>query len=145
MMSPDGKSVWHASIRIGDSVVFVADESPMGYIVAPSPAHRPTAALQLYVKDCDAWVARAIEAGATSSMAVDDMFWGDRMGAVVDPFGVYWMIATRKHNFTEKELARSTAAFLERVAASQPAAPAEAAPPQPPRSDSSGGGAGQMS
>src|SRR5512145_1315809 len=86
MPSPDGKGTWHAELRIGDSVIFANDESPMNPVKAPSEARPATSTLHLYVKDCDAAIARAVEAGAKVAMPAADMFWGDRMGGVVDPF-----------------------------------------------------------
>jgi PhnB protein len=131
MPSPDGKGVWHAEIQIGDSVIYLNDESPMGHTVAATPEHRATCAIQLYVKDCDAWVARAIEAGARPFMPLADMFWGDRMGGVTDPFGVAWMISTRVANLTAKQMARAGEEFARSMAAGAAPAP-EAAPASTP-------------
>lgn len=104
MPSPDGKGVWHADVRIGDSALFMNDESPMNPVKAPSPERPVTSNLHLYVKDCDASIARAVAAGATIAMPAADMFWGDRMGGIVDPFGISWAIATRKANLTPKQM-----------------------------------------
>lgn len=127
MMSPDGKSIWHAEIRIGDSTLFLNDESPMGYSVAPTPEHRPTCSLQLYVKDCDKWFDRAVAAGAKVAMPVSEMFWGDRMGAAIDPFGVFWMIATRTRKLSDAQMEEAGREFVKSMAAQQqpPAAPPE--------------------
>jgi uncharacterized glyoxalase superfamily protein PhnB len=113
MPSPDGKATWHAEIRIGDSVLFLNDASPMNpAVVAPGPDHAATAMLQIYVKDCDAALARALGAGAKAIMPATDMFWGDRMGSVMDPFGVCWAIATRKAKLTPKQMKAAMADFL---------------------------------
>ncbi len=112
MPSPDGKAVWHAEIRIGDSVLFMNDESPMNPIKAPSAERPSTSTLHLYVKDCDATIARAVEAGATLMMPAADMFWGDRMGGLTDPFGVNWGIATRKAKLTPKQMKAAMLDFL---------------------------------
>lgn len=127
MMSPDGKSIWHAEIQVGDSTLFLNDESPMGYSVAPSPEHRPTCSLQLYVKDCDKWFDRAVAAGAKVAMPVSEMFWGDRMGAAIDPFGVFWMIATRTRKLSDAQMEEAGREFVKSMAAQQqpPAAPPE--------------------
>jgi PhnB protein len=112
MPSPDGKATWHAEIRIGDSVVFMNDESPMNPIKAPSAERPSTSTLHLYVKDCDATIARAVQAGATVAMPATDMFWGDRMGGLVDPFGVAWGVATRKAKLTPKQMKAAVDDFL---------------------------------
>jgi PhnB protein len=100
MPSPDGKATWHAWIQIGDSAIFMNDESPMSPIKAPSADRPATSTLHLYVKDCDATIARAVAAGATVAMPAQDMFWGDRMGGLVDPFGIAWAVATRTKRLT---------------------------------------------
>jgi uncharacterized glyoxalase superfamily protein PhnB len=112
MPSPDGRGVWHAELRIGDSVIFMNDESPMNPVKAPSADRPATSTLHLYVKDCDAAIARAVEAGAQLTMPATDMFWGDRMGGLVDPFGVNWGVATRKAKLTPKQLKAATLEFL---------------------------------
>jgi uncharacterized glyoxalase superfamily protein PhnB len=109
MPSPDGKSVWHAEIRIGNSVIFLSDESPQGICVAPSPTHRPTASIQLYVPDCDAVFNSAVQAGARVTMPLADMFWGDRFGMVTDPFGQLWAIATRVKDLSVAEMSKAGA------------------------------------
>jgi PhnB protein len=112
MAAPDGKATWHAEIRIGDSVIFMNDESPMNPIKAPTPERPATSALHLYVKDCDATMARAVEAGAQLMMPAADMFWGDRMGGLVDPFGINWGIATRKAKLTPKQMKAAAEDFI---------------------------------
>ena len=104
LMSPDGRSVWHAELRIGDSVVAMSDELPGGEVPAPTLEHPAAMSIQLYVDDCDATFARALAAGAHASTKPDDMFWGDRMGSVVDPYGYTWAIATHVRDVSEEEL-----------------------------------------
>ena len=60
----------------------------------------------MYVKDVDASFKRAIEAGASVNMPVKDMFWGDRIGQVIDPFGLVWCLATHVEDLTQEEIAR---------------------------------------
>ncbi len=117
MDAPDGKSVWHAEISIGDSLLFLSDESPMGSTVAPRGPKTTTAAMQLYVPDVDATAQRAIDAGAKVLMPVGDMFWGDRMGVIEDPFGHTWMISTRTRNMSEDEQRAAAEAFAKAMAA----------------------------
>ena len=63
------------------------------------------ATVHLYVKDCDKVFAQALAAGATVAMPMADMFWGDRYGSVLDPFGHRWAIATKKKDMTPAEMA----------------------------------------
>ncbi len=111
MMSPDGKSVWHAAVRIGDSVFHLSDEGPRGTSVAPHGPRTTTSSLQLYVTNADAAAKRAVEAGATLVMPVADMFWGERMGVVIDPFGHGWMICTVTRVMTNAQMRKAAEAF----------------------------------
>jgi PhnB protein len=111
MPGPDGKGIWHAEIRIGDSVLYLADEMPQSPLAAPSPTHRPTALVQLYVADCDAVLQAAVQAGARVIMPLADMFWGDRYGLVTDPFGQVWGIATHVKDLTPEEMAKGAQEF----------------------------------
>lgn len=108
---PGGKGVAHAEMRIGDSHFFLNDEFPQGITRSPQTLGGVTSALQLYVSDCDAAYRRAVDAGAKSKMPPMDMFWGDRMSQVVDPFGQVWGISTRKEHLSEDELRERTKAF----------------------------------
>lgn len=111
MPGPDGK-IMHAEIMIGDSHVFLADEFPDMGSCAPSGSSPVT--IHLYVPDVDAVHAQAVAAGATAPMPVMDMFWGDRYGKVVDPFGHHWSIATHKQDLTPEQMAEGMkAAFAE--------------------------------
>jgi PhnB protein len=115
MPSPDGKSIWHAELRIGDSVIFLADESPQGATSAPSPMHRATSVTQLYVDDCDAVFQAAVQGGARVTMPLADMFWGDRYGVVTDPFGQVWGIATHVKDLTPEEMQRAGQEFAKNM------------------------------
>lgn len=109
MPGPDGQSVMHAEIKIGDSVLMIADEWPE----CPDSARSPlsiggtTVALHLYVKDVDAAYKKAVAAGAKESMPPADMFWGDRYGKVTDPFGHQWSLATHTRDITPEECAKA--------------------------------------
>lgn len=95
---PDG-TVRHAQVRIGDSFVMLG--TPQG---EPMPS-----SLYLYVPDCDAVYARALEAGATSIMEPADQFYGDRGAGVTDPFGNLWWIGTHVEDVSHEELERRAA------------------------------------
>jgi PhnB protein len=90
----DGKRLLHASVRIGDSVIMLTDEFPEMGALGPKARQGTSVTIHLYVDDADAWFARAVKAGATVKMPLQEMFWGDRYGLVEDPFGHSWSIAT---------------------------------------------------
>jgi uncharacterized glyoxalase superfamily protein PhnB len=103
---PSGTKIWHASLRIGTSMIFVNDVFPdMGGTPSQS-------SMWLYVADADASFKRAVDAGAKPAMPPADMFWGDRMGQVVDPFGQKWTIATRTKEMTPEETKAAADAFI---------------------------------
>lgn len=107
MPSPDGQRIMHASIRIGSSFVFLASDFPEycnGKSESPKALGGSTVALHHYVKDCDAAIKKAVDAGATIMMPPMDMFWGDRYGAVKDPFGHKWTFATHIKDMTPEEM-----------------------------------------
>ena len=105
-----GVKLGHADLRIGDSRLFLADEFPEHGAVGPS-GHSPVT-IHLYVTDADATFARAVAAGATVAMPLQDMFWGDRYGKLVDPFGHHWSIATHKEDVPPEEMKRRAAAMF---------------------------------
>lgn len=115
MPSPDGKRIWHAELRIGDSLFYLSDEMPNSTTHAPSREHPATASLALYVEDADALFQRAVGAGATTVMPVQEMFWGDRMGVVTDPFGHSWMVMTHTRDLSEDEIRRGGEEFARRM------------------------------
>ncbi|MBI5369499.1 MAG: VOC family protein [Planctomycetes bacterium] len=116
MAAPDGGAVMHAEIKIGDSILFLNDESPaMGCKSCESLGGSP-AALYLYVEDADAVFQRAVAAGAQVKMPVTDMFWGDRCGAVIDPFGYSWSISTHTEDVPEAEIESRQKAWLAEMA-----------------------------
>src|SRR5438445_9699758 len=94
--SPDGKTIMHAEIRIGDTVIMLGEETPGMGVRSPQSLGGVTGMFYLHVEDVDAVYARAVAAGATARVPVMDMFWGDRQGRIVDPFGYEWAISTHK-------------------------------------------------
>lgn len=107
MNGPDGK-VMHAELKIGDSIIFVADEMPTpGNAKSPQTAGACTATLHLYVPDVDTAFKKAIAAGGHETMPVADMFWGDRYGMLEDPFGHRWAVATHVRDVSDQEMAEA--------------------------------------
>lgn len=102
IMMPNG-SLAHAEVTIGDSIIMLGE--PMGGDCVPMPG-----AFYLYVDDMDSVYRRALEAGATSTMAPADQFWGDRLAAVKDRFGNIWNLATHIEDVSTEEMQRRMAA-----------------------------------
>ena len=115
MPAPDGKSIWHAELRIGDSMFFMNDEMPGMGRPAPDPSNAVPVTMWLYVPDCDAAFRRAVDAGAKSMAEPEDMFWGDRCAGVADPFGYIWSFATHQKDLTEEEMRRGGEEFARRM------------------------------
>jgi PhnB protein len=108
---PMGDRIGHAEIRIGDSYVMLADEWPDMGMLGPRSRGGTTVGLMIYVEDVDAVFARAIEAGASEERAVQDQFYGDRSGTLIDPFGHRWTISTHVEDVAEDEIQRRMAEF----------------------------------
>jgi uncharacterized glyoxalase superfamily protein PhnB len=115
MTGPDGKSIMHAELKIGDSIIFLGDESPQAACKSPQTLGGSTTVLNLYVPDVDAAFQKAVSAGGKEAMPVADMFWGDRYGMFLDPFGYTWGIATHKEDLTEQDMATRARAFFSQV------------------------------
>ncbi len=111
MPAPDGKTIWHAELRIGDSIVFMNDEMPGMGRSAPTPENPVPVTMWLYVQDCDAAFRRAVQAGAKETMKPADMFWGDRCAGVADPYGYLWSFATHQKDLTAEEMRRAGEEF----------------------------------
>jgi len=107
MPGPDGKSVMHAELQIGNARMMLGEEMPVpGTAKSPESVNTTTVSMHLYVPDVDASYKRALEAGATSMFEPMDAFWGDRFGKVVDPFGHQWGMATHIADLTPEEVAK---------------------------------------
>jgi PhnB protein len=111
MRGPGGK-LMHAEFRIGDSVVMLSDEVPQGGTRSPQSLGGASGWLFLYVPDVDAAFERAVDAGCQATMPPADMFWGDRVGRLVDPFGHHWGLATHKEDLTPAEIGNRARAAM---------------------------------
>jgi PhnB protein len=100
---PDGK-IMHACVQIGDSAVMLVDEMPKWNVLGPKSLKGSPVTIHLFVEDVDAFVRRAVKAGAKVTMEVADMFWGDRYGQLEDPFGHRWSVATHVRDLTPAEI-----------------------------------------
>jgi uncharacterized glyoxalase superfamily protein PhnB len=101
--APDGASIMHSELLLGDSRFFVVDEFP-GAAVSPASLGGTPVTLHLYVEDVDALFGRAVGAGAQILMPVADQFWGDRYGMLLDPFGHRWSIASRLEDLSPRQM-----------------------------------------
>ena len=101
--APDGVSIMHSELLLGDSRFFVVDEFP-GSMRSPASLGGSAVTLHLYVHDVDAVFKRAVDAGATVLMPVADQFWGDRYGILADPFGHRWSIASRIEDLSPNDM-----------------------------------------
>lgn len=115
MAGPDGK-ITHAELKIGDSIIFLNDESPAMGSNSPQTLGGATGGFYLYVEDVDNAFQRAIDAGGKSTCPVTDMFWGDRMGNFTDPYGYAWTLATHTQDMTEQETEEGAKAFYAQMA-----------------------------
>jgi PhnB protein len=116
MPGPDGK-IAHAEIKIGDSKVFVNDEFP-GMATAPAPGSSSSFYLFLYTENVDDMYNRAVEAGSKATMPLQDQFWGDRYGKIVDPFGHSWGLAQHIEDVSPEEMRRRSAEWQASMAKS---------------------------
>ncbi len=115
-MAPDGKRLMHGEMKIGDSIIMLGEESPERGCSAPQTVGATTVSFYLYVQDADKSYKQAVEAGARSLMPMADMFWGDRIGSVADPFGHQWTIATHKEDVSPEEMQKRGQAFFQQMA-----------------------------
>ena len=98
----DGR-LMHAVIRIHGDAVMLVDEMPEWGALSPKSLKGSPVTLHLYVEDVDAFVKRAVDAGAKVTLPIQDMFWGDRYGKIEDPFGHHWSVATHKREVSLEE------------------------------------------
>ena len=113
MLGPDGKSVMHAELKIGDSIIMLGEEFPgTERFRSPQSLGGTTVSIHLYVPNVDAVCHRAVQAGAIASMPVMDTFWGDRYGKVTDPFGHEWGIATHKQDLTPEQIRKAAEEYF---------------------------------
>jgi uncharacterized glyoxalase superfamily protein PhnB len=102
----------HASIKIGNAAVMLVDEVPEWGSLSPTSLNGTPVTIHLNVPDVDAFVERAVKAGALLRMPVADMFWGDRYGIIEDPFGHKWSIATHQRDMSTEEIEEAMKTFM---------------------------------
>jgi PhnB protein len=107
---PDVDKIAHAEVAIGDAVIMLGDESP-AHPQSPQSLGGSTALIHLYVDDADSFVSCAVAAGAQQVTPVRDVFWGDRMAVLTDPFGHRWVICTHQQDVSPQEMQTRFAAL----------------------------------
>jgi PhnB protein len=112
MPGPDGR-IGHAELQIRDSVVMLSDEFPDMGVLSPQSLGGTPVTLSIYVDDVDSVIDRAVAAGATLDRPIEDRFYGDRSGQIVDPWGHRWSIATHVEDVPPDEMQRRAAEFME--------------------------------
>lgn len=113
----DGKTVGHAEIMIGDSILMLAEEVPEWGNKSPATLNGTPINLALYVPDADVYFKRAVDAGATVVRPVADQFYGDRAGCIKDRFGFTWTLLTHIEDVSQEEVERRLASEYEKMAA----------------------------
>lgn len=102
-MEGPGGMIAHAELEIAGSLLMLADPFPQATAKPPKELGGTSMSVFFYVEDVDAAVQRAVDAGASVTLPVEDQFWGDRYGKVMDPFGHEWELATHKEDLTQEE------------------------------------------
>ena len=113
---PDGKGVMHAELLIGDSIIMLGEENPDEPCKSAETMQGSPVSFYLYLEDVDQAFRRALEAGAALRMPVQEMFWGDRVGTLQDPFGYNWSLATHVKDPTPQEIREGAEAAFARMA-----------------------------
>jgi PhnB protein len=115
MHGPDGKTIMHADLKIGDSIFMLTEESTEMKALSPESIGGSPVSLYVYVKDVDAVFNQAVSEGATVLQPVRDQFYGDRSGYLRDPFGHLWSLATHKKDLSLDEIKKAGLAFFEEM------------------------------
>jgi PhnB protein len=112
-----GGTVGHADIKIGDSIVMLADEFPQMGFRGPEALGGSPVGLMIYVPDVDTQFAQALAAGGTMVKPLQNQFYGDRSGTIRDPFGHLWTISTHVEDVSPEEVARRAAEWAKKSGA----------------------------
>jgi len=115
-MGGPGDKIGHAELKIGDSMIMLADEFPGQSTKSPQSLGGTTASVFLYVENVDALFHQAQSARAKVEQPLADMFWGDRFGRLSDPFGHSWSMATHKEDVAPQEMAKRSKEAMEKMA-----------------------------
>ena len=112
LTDPGSGVLLHAEVRIGDSLIMLADENEQWGTRGPQSLGGTPVPIHLYVEDVDALAGRAVAAGAEVLIPIADQFYGDRTGRLRDPFGHEWIVATHIEDVSPDEMQRRAEAFM---------------------------------
>jgi PhnB protein len=115
MPGPDGK-IMHAELRLGDSVIMLGEENLAMSSPSPASLGGTASGIMIYCEDVDQAFDRALRSGAKAIMPPADMFWGDRYGQLVDPFGHKWSIGTHVKDMSPDEMKKAQDAWMKEQA-----------------------------
>lgn len=119
MPGPDGKTLGHAEVVIGDSILMLADEFPQCGNMSPQSLKGTSVSLLIYVEDVDSAFKRAVDAGGKVLMPVENKFYGERSGCLEDPFGHHWTLMTHVEDVPPDEMKKRMKDFAAKMAAGQ--------------------------
>jgi PhnB protein len=117
MAGPNGK-IMHAELKIGDSIVMLADENPQTGVMSPQTVGGFSAGFHVYVENADAVIQKAVENGAKALRPIKNQFYGDRSGSILDPFGHMWSVATHIEDVSPEEMRKRMNAAMSQAAGS---------------------------
>ncbi len=109
--TPDGQKLLHAQLEINGDRVMLSDDFPEfaeGKSFTPQTFGGSPVTIHLQLADVDAMWQRAVDAGATVTMPLENQFWGDRFGELTDPFGHRWSLGQQIETLSEEERAKRT-------------------------------------
>ncbi len=115
-MNGPGGTVAHASLTIGNSIMMLADESPQMGAISPTTLKGAGVSMVLYVEDVDTVFKRAVDAGAVVKMPVENKFYGERAGTLIDPFGHIWTIMTHVEDVTPEMMDERMKEMMKKMA-----------------------------
>jgi uncharacterized glyoxalase superfamily protein PhnB len=111
LTEPSGR-IGHAELEFGGATLMLSDEYPELGCLGPQPGAQPTCSIHIHVENCDAMIARAVELGAQVVRQPRDQFYGERSGAIRDPFGHEWLIGHHIEDVSTDEMQRRYDALL---------------------------------
>ncbi len=117
MAGPNGK-IMHAELKIGDSIVMLADENPQTAMMSPQTVGGFSVGLHLYLENVDAVIQKALENGAKALRPIKNQFYGDRSGSLLDPFGHLWTVSTHVEDVSPEEMSKRMTAAMSQSAGS---------------------------
>ena len=116
MTAPGGCFI-HGEVVIGNSTIMLSQENPEWHMKSAETLGGSPVSIHLYADDCDSVFQHAIDSGCTEVSPMMDMFWGDRYGKLMDPFGIQWGVATHIEDVDDAEIQKRSNAWFAQMAA----------------------------